>query len=196
MPKVPADVLPALTPAEVGKLLAACENERDRAALLFLLDSGLRAGEFVALNIGDVDTQTGAVTVHEGKGQKGRIAYIGVKARRALLRYLLTRDDVAPSAPLWVSVTTGERLTHWGLRLRLRHIGQQAGVICHPHKLRRTFAIWALRSGMDLVRLAQMLGHADLQTVRKYLAIVQDDLADAHRAHGPVDTLLRKGKDG
>ncbi len=195
-PKVPKKVLPALSKEDVGKLLSACEDERDKALLLFMLDTGARCAETVAVNIGDVDTRTGAVTIANGKGQKGRIVFLGVNARRALTRYLLSRSDTAADAPMWPSqrlgATGGDRLTTWGVTLLLRRMGERAGVHVHPHMLRRTFAIWSLRAGMDVARLAALLGHSDLATVRKYLAIEGADLADAHAQHGAVDALLAK----
>lgn len=193
-PKVPKQVLPALTKDDVKKLLAACEYERDKALLLFMLDTGARCAETAAVNVGDVDTRTGAVTITQGKGQKGRTVFIGPQTRRALTRYLLTRDDLSDEAPLWTSRRpgfVGDRLTHWGVMLAIRHIGELAGVHVHPHKLRRTMAVWSLRAGMDIARLAALLGHSDLHTIHKYLALVDDDLRDAHREHGPVDALLR-----
>ena len=53
--------------------LQACEYERDKALLLFMLDTGVRNSELCALNVGDV-AEDGAVTVQMGKGQKGRMA--------------------------------------------------------------------------------------------------------------------------
>jgi site-specific recombinase XerD len=194
MPRLSKEPLPALTPDQVRRLLEACDHERDTAIILCLLDSGLRAAEFVALNVDDVDRVTGGVVVRSGKGRKARVAYIGARARRALTRYLIGRGAVAAHAPLWASLTTGARLTTWGLRLVLERVGERAGVKCSAHMFRRSFALWALRSGMDLARLAVLLGHADLQVVRRYLALVTDDLRAAHEQHGPVDTLLKDGK--
>jgi len=191
-PKVPKKVLPALAPGDVKKILDACECERDRALLLFMLDTGARCAETVAVNIGDVDTRTGAVTIVRGKGQKGRVVYLGANSRKALLRYLMVREHTGSDAALWTSLTSGERLTHWGVTLILKRLGSATGVHVHPHMLRRTFALTCLRAGMDVARVAALLGHSDLSAVQGYLALVDDDLADAHREHGPVDALLAK----
>lgn len=191
-PKVPKKVLPALAPDEVKKLLDACACERDTALLLFMLDTGARCAETVAVNVGDVDTRTGAVTITKGKGQKGRMVYIGARARKALLRYLLTRTHDAAEAPLWTSQTSGERLGRWGVMMVVRRLQVATGVKVSPHKLRRTFAIASLRAGMDVARVAALLGHSDLAAVQRYLAIVDSDLADAHREHGAVDSMLAK----
>jgi integrase/recombinase XerD len=191
-PKVPKKVLPALAADEVKTLLAACDCARDTALLLFMLDTGARCAETVAVNIGDVDTRTGAVTIAQGKGQKGRTVYIGARARKALLKWLLTRDHAGADAPLWTSQNSGARLGRWGVMMVLRRLQLATGVKVSPHKLRRTFAIASLRAGMDVARVAALLGHADLAAVQRYLAIVDSDLAAAHREHGAVDSMLAK----
>jgi integrase/recombinase XerD len=200
MPKLDRLILPSFTPAEVRELLEACEEaknpERDTALVLFLLDTGVRASELCALTIGNVDTRTGAVQVKHGKGGKDRVCFIGARARRALLRYLLDRSSTAAHEPLFPSQHTGERLSINGLLQFCYRLGQRADVDdCHPHKFRRTCALESLRAGMDLLRLAAMLGHEDLRTLRRYLELVERDLANAHREHGAVDNLLNtKGR--
>ena len=192
MPKVPQVIPEAFAASDVQAILEACEIERDRAIVLCLLDTGCRASEFVALNIGDVDHRTGSVQIRLGKGEKGRTVYIGIRTQKALLRYLLARDATG-EAPLWVSETTGERLTHWGLRLALKRIGERASVKgVAPHRFRRTFALWSLRAGMNIYALQRLMGHADLSILRRYLALAETDLQTAHREHGAVDTILDK----
>lgn len=191
MPAADRRVLPALTEAQVRALLAACDTLRDTALVLFMLDTGVRSSECCALTVADVDTTTGAVDVRQGKGGKRRTVYLGVRARRALVRYLLSRDHAA--GPLFPSANDGGHLTPNGLLQVLYKVGDRAGVHVHPHVLRRTFALVALRSGMDIRRLAALLGHASLQVVRQYLDVTEHDLAQAHREHGPVDAILQRG---
>ena len=38
--------------------------------------------------------------------------------------------------------------------------------------------------------LRQIVGHSNLSLLRRYLALVEEDLADAHRKHGAVDNML------
>lgn len=73
---------------DIVALLEACQGAnalRDRASILCLLDSGLRAAEFVSLNVGDVG-KDGLVRVH-GKDMKDRYTRLGAKARKAMLKY-------------------------------------------------------------------------------------------------------------
>jgi site-specific recombinase XerD len=194
-PKLPQDPLAPVPLADVRAMLATCEprtfyGDRDRAALLFLLDSGCRAAEFLALNVNDIDLTTGAVRIYLGKGGKSRVTFLGAKARKALLAYLRHRQDVGPGGALWVN-TGGDRLTYWGLRQIVTRRAKAAGVPAYPlHAFRRAFALGALRNGMDLVSLQRILGHADLSVIRRYLKQSQDDLQAAHAKGSPVDGLL------
>jgi integrase/recombinase XerC len=93
-------------------LLKVCQSKtprdlRDKALILCLLDSGLRASEITALRVGSVDMRTGLVTVH-GKGGKQRQVRFGAKTRQAILRYLASRETPTPDSPLWVRITGTE----------------------------------------------------------------------------------------
>ena len=192
MPRLEKKVLPALTSSEVKAILRACEYERDKALVLFLLDSGVRASELCALNAGDVDSE-GAVTVRMGKGQKGRLTYIGARTRKQLLRYFALERGGKPEAgePLFVSQRGGERLKYFGLAQALKRLKKASGVKnLAPHALRRTMAIHSLRNGMNIYLLARMLGHADIHVLKHYLDIVQADVQTAAKQSGVVDNLL------
>lgn len=188
MPAFDRRILPALTEDDISKLLTACENPRDVALLLLMLDTGCRASEVCALTVADVDTTTGAVQVRHGKGDKQRTVYLGAQARRTLARYLAGRE----TGPLFPSLRSGEHLTPNGLLQVLRYIGKHAGVHVSPHDFRRTFALTCLRNGMDIRRLAALMGHSDLTVIQRYLAVTEHDLAQAHREHGPVDSMLSR----
>jgi integrase/recombinase XerC len=198
MPKVEQRIQPPFCPDDIKRLLKACQGRsplarRDRAIVLSLLDTGLRASEFVGLKVGSIDMETGLVIVY-GKGGKQRQVRFGAKTRQAILRYLASRDKPTPDSPLWATFYEdhGERgaLTYWGLRQVLRRLGERAKVKCHPHRFRRTFALWCLRDGMDLHSLRLLMGHSDLQVLQRYLALAGEDVERAHRLHSPVDNLL------
>jgi len=192
MPKLPKDVLPPFSPDDAQAILAACEYARDRALILTLLDSGVRAAELLALNVADLDSQTGALRVRHGKGRKDRTTFVGARTRKALTRYLSERPSIKPSDPLFVTLTGGNRLTFFGLQSLLGRVGRAAGVKpMGAHRFRRTFAIESLRAGMPLPQLAALMGHEGLQVLQRYLRLVTADLQAAHEAHGAVDRLLK-----
>lgn len=196
VPKLPKDVLPPFDAGEVHDLLDACPNDRDRALILTLLDSGVRASELLALNVGDLDMTTGALRVRQGKGRKDRTTFVGPRTRKAITRYLWGREGAKADEPLFVTLDSGTRIRFFGLQSLLRRLGKAADV--HPmgaHRFRRTFAIESLRAGMPLPQLAALMGHEGLQVLQRYLRLVDDDLRAAHEAHGAVDRLLQKKGD-
>jgi site-specific recombinase XerD len=190
MPKVDKDLLPAFLLEDIERLLKACPGARERALVFFLLDTGARASEALAVTLGDIDLAAGSVLIRKGKGRKQRIVYLGAKARRHLLKYLAARGKLPISAPLWQSQLTGKALTRNGLSQLLQRLGRRAQVTpCTAHMFRRTFALYCLRNGMDIYTLQRLMGHEDLTVLRRYLALVEADLQTAHRRFGVVDNL-------
>lgn len=99
--------------------------------------------------------------------------------------YLKTRNDSSPAA--WVS-DEKERITYGGLRAIIFRRAKQAGIKKPSlHSFRRAFAINMLRAGVDVFSLQRLMGHADLQVLRRYLAQTTEDIAQAHRLGSPVD---------
>jgi site-specific recombinase XerD len=160
-------------------------DARDRAALLFLLDTGVRLSEFLGLNREDVNLITGAIQIRRGKGRKPRNVYMGDKARQTLRRYLKERNDHNPA--LWIG-RSGERLTETGLRMMLRRRAARGGVpIPSPHDFRRAFALERWRAGVDILTLSKLMGHASLQILSRYLKQAGEDLEQAAKQSSPVD---------
>ncbi len=185
-----APVVP-LTKEQVLKLHKAAKSRRNKAMLLVLLDTGLRASELCRLTISDCDLDAGTIQVRPfatGRKSRPRIVLLGTHAKNALWKYLAERA-AEPADPL-IATVAGGPLDRWDLAHILRRIGQAAGVKVHPHQIRHTFAIEYLRAGGDVFTLQRLLGHASLEMVRHYLALAQADLAAAHRRSSPADRWL------
>jgi len=166
---------------------------RDQTIIMILLDTGLRASELCALKLGDVDLKTGRVNIKHGqiggaKGGKGRTVFLGKATRKALWRYLASREDgEKPDAPLILN-REDRPMNRDSLRLLITSIGQRAGVRnTYPHRFRHTMAINYLRAGGDVFTLQAFLGHSSLDMVRHYAQIAEIDLEEAHRKASPVD---------
>jgi integrase/recombinase XerD len=202
-PKAP--VVETLTKEEVDALLAACErgntwktrqlmaSERptaDRAIILTLLDTGLRASELCGMKVGDVNMTANSIKVL-GKGQKERLVYFGKRTSKALWKLLTPR--LKDSKPEHLVFTVGpdddlRPMTRDVLRRLLVRIGERAKVAnVYPHRFRHTFAITYLRNQGDLFTLQDLLGHSDIAMVRRYARIAQTDCAKAHQKASPVD---------
>jgi integrase/recombinase XerC len=191
MPRTEKRILPAFSDEELKKLTKATTGKdkqslRNRARVLALLDTGLRAHELLSLKVGDVDTASGMVKV-SGKGGKERMIRFGPSSRQALVSYIAAWGLETGTA-LWQGVRGP--IARFGMAQLLAEPGKTCGVHAHPHRLRRTFAISCLRSGMDVFTLQSLMGHAGLQAMRLYLAQTASDLEAAHKVPSPTDKLM------
>lgn len=170
---------------------------RDRAILLVLVDTGLRASELCALKLVDFDRRTGRLAIQHGKGDKPRAVYLGQAARSGLWRYLTERTQhhrdtygggaLAPNFPLFAT-GSNRHLTRDNLLHTIQRIAARAGVqAANIHRFRHTFAINFLRNGGNIYALQDLLGHSDLETVRIYLKLADLDLSAAMHAASPAD---------
>jgi integrase/recombinase XerD len=168
-----------------------CDNARptalrDRAIILLLLDTGIRASELCNLRMLTCDLKNSRITV-TGKGRRERTVPISPRTAQALWRYLAGRADRdSPLAPLFLS-HAHLPFTRDVLHKLLSRIGSRAGLQgVNLHRFRHTCAIQALRNGMNVFALQRLLGHSTLDMVRRYLAIAETDVERAHRDASPV----------
>ncbi|MDP6438983.1 MAG: tyrosine recombinase XerC [Candidatus Brocadiia bacterium] len=162
---------------------------RDQAILETLYGGGLRVGELVGLDDGDIDLRAGMALV-KGKGKKERLAPLGSCAVEALRRYIEMRDATAPHRKdrraLFINARGGGRLTARSvariLRKRLLLAGLDAAL--SPHALRHSFATHMLQNGADLRSVQELLGHEHLSTTQIYTHLTTEDLKETYdRAH-------------
>jgi len=155
-------------------------HTRDALLVLFLLHTGLRVGEVVALTEDDLTLRprSGQVLVRRGKGNKQRVVPLNAEARKAVKRWLETRGETGITAAVLWSV--GKGLTARTVQRAVERVAHEAkldGVT--PHVLRHTFAKSLIDAGAGLQEVAELLGHGDLNTTRRY---VQPDGRDLTRA--------------
>ncbi len=157
-PKLDQDLLEPVSSATVNALLGTCDKTerglRDKAIILTLFDTGLRATELTKLNVADVNLLDGSVTVRKAKSRQGRFVFVGRKARQAIAAYLRVRSEPGQEQPLWLAYhRNGEesRLKYGGLRDILCRRAKTAEVeVPSLHSFRRSFAITMLHNGADL----------------------------------------------
>ncbi|MCL4395538.1 MAG: tyrosine-type recombinase/integrase [Chloroflexi bacterium] len=149
---------------------------RNRAILLLLLDTGMRASELC-----------GHVT---GKGMKDRYVPIGARARQVLWEYVNLHRNPRVATNLVFMTRHDKPLNGTSLAHILWELGKRAGVEgCHPHRFRHTAARLYLRNGGDVMSLQQILGHEDLATTRIYIQLEQEDIERTHERASPVDRM-------
>jgi site-specific recombinase XerD len=196
--------------AEVDRLLATCDQGdvgvRDRAIMLLLLDTGMRAGEMCGLTADRLECAAGGGRIEIpallSKGAEDRVVMFCDVTADALGDWLFRRGPPDPGGWVFLAVS-GRRtlstrpLTPGGLNQMIHRRCEAAGVEGHSHLChiwRHTFAKMYVQGGGDLESLRRLLGHASLDTVRIYLRFKTDELEDMHRQRSPVHRLALVGE--
>ena len=165
----------------IEKLRDSCLHIRDLAMIDLLYSTGIRVGELVNLNIGDINFEERECIVY-GKGNKQRKVYFDAKAKVHLKRYLEQRNDYNDA--LFVTLDSPfERLKISGVEIRLRKLGRLALLDqrVHPHKFRRSMATRAIDKGMPIEQVQKLLGHQQIDTTMHYAMVNQSNVKISHR---------------
>ena len=161
--------------------------ERNRAIILLLLDTGIRASELCDLRIHHADLRNYLVHVENGKGDKGRTIPFSPRTGQAIWKYLALRKDDSAGDPLFVT-SSGRPIDRTHLLKTIVTIAKRAGVEnADIHRWRHTMAIEYLRNVKDPYGLQMILGHTTMDMVRTYLSIAEADLVRNHKIGSPVD---------
>ena len=160
----------------------SCSEIRDLALVELLISTGIRVGELVNLDIGDVDFYERECVVF-GKGESEREVYFDARTKIHLMEYLANRRD--DNSALFVSLNKPHnRLGIPGVEARLRKLGDKANVAhVHPHKFRRTLATNAIDKGMPIEQVQKLLGHVQIDTTMQYAMVNQTNVKIAHRKY-------------
>ena len=170
------------SPEEVAAILDQCPDARGRLIVLLTIQTGLRCVEIERLQIGDTGPMHARVI---GKGGHERVIYLPKQLRVALADYIAQRG--ASGGPLiqrhdspvgLQAATIGRMFSAWakgaGVKKRA-YDGKTA------HGGRRTAATDMLDNGAAIEQVAEVLGHADLASIRRYAKV------NAHRLEGVME---------
>jgi integrase len=193
--KGPAQRYPVITPLsddQLRALIATCttpthrrdeplHHRRDEAIIRLMFETGIRAGEPIALRIDDLDLVAGRITIRFGKGGRGRVIPVGPATVEALQGYLSMRQQhcAAETPALWLGAR-GTRFGYDGLGRALRRRARLAGIKgFHPPKLRHTAAHRWLANGGSESGLMAMAGWTRTDMLVRYTRAAAGERAAA-----------------
>lgn len=169
-----------LTDTQMELIRQSCVGIREQAIVEVLYSTGCRVTELERLNRADVNFATGEVLLF-GKGNKHRKSFLTAKAALLLGQYLSSRCD-SDDALFVGEKSPHARLKKSAIEKIIKTIGKKAGIgELHPHLIRHTTATNALRRGMDVTQVKELLGHESLDTTTIYVKVDHDTIKLNHR---------------
>ncbi len=162
------------------------EQYRNYIIIILLLATGARANTVINLRISDVDLEEGYINFNTTKTHK--VVRIGLerKAQRELAEYISywrSGEDVQLNDFLFCN-TYGEQLTRSGLSKAIAKYNRQHGVEkTSIHLFRHTFAKNWITSGGDIISLAKILTHTELEMVKRYSNLYSSDIKEKIAEH-------------
>lgn len=162
---------------EVLGLIDDCMNDartqgrRDAAVLAMLFCCGLRRSEVVGIDVESLDPVEGSVVIR-GKGYKKRLVYPPQRAWELINDWL--RESGKTEGPLFCrirkgGVITADRLTGQAVYFLINQFTARARMARFaPHDLRAAFISHLLDQGENIMTVADIVGHAAIQTTAAY----------------------------
>lgn len=152
---------------------------RDLAMMTLLLGTGIRVSECVGLNLQDVDFHVGGIRIHR-KGGKEVIVYFGAEVEDALTDYMEERRHILPEKGHEDALFLSLQRKRISVRSVENMVKKYARVVTPlkkitPHKLRSTYGTNLYRETGDIYLVADVLGHADVNTTKKHYAALEDE---------------------
>ena len=179
-PKTPDVILHTITPDDVGRLIAATENFRNKAIIAFLADSGVRRSELACIQLSDVELDRNRIKVSGKGGKGGKVGkggkeghlIFGDRTKGLLESYI---KDYDPAGDLL-------DLNSNGVQTMLKRLEKETGIRCNAHSFRRGFATALRRAGVGELDIQQLGRWSSLEMVRRYTkAFTFDDAAERYK---------------
>lgn len=198
----------ALSQEEAEKLLANATDPklRNTVMLKLQLETGPRAGELVSVRLDDVDIDSQTVK-YESLKKDDTLEYrtlefsdgVAIMLNQWINEGYRDRFTSAENSPYLFVSRSAPKLSPSGYNRIVKKAATEAGIQqktridsngnqewkVRSHVLRHTYAENMVRNGCDISRLADLMGHESIETVRKYLDHDDETLREAQRNYSP-----------
>lgn len=158
-------------------LVKSAKNLRDRALIMTILSSGLRASEILSLKSDDLYERS--LIVSRGKGGKARVTFIDPATEVAISEYhhkreidsifIFTNSFGKPLSRQYLSRMISETAIRAGIKKRVS-----------AHTLRHSFATNMLRRGARIEDVQPLMGHSNISTTRLYMHFTNEYLRERY----------------
>lgn len=184
-----------MTVAEAERIFRNTRVVSYRVFFFTLYSLGLRLGEGLRLQVGDIDAARQRVHVRNAKGNKDRLVPLPGATLETLRRFWqLHRHPVllfpSRAGGLRGAATAASSLDPGGVQTALHKVVEACGINITPHCLRHSYATHLIEAGVDLLEVQKLLGHHSILTTARYTHLTDQPKQHAlERINGLMDTF-------
>ncbi len=173
-PKIKRSIPVVLTKAELEQVFEAIRTQKHKLLLKIYYSSGLRLSEAINLRKKDLDFNENVLWVRSGKGGKDRMTILSKSLSEELEEYCQYKEN---NDFIFVN-KKGDPLSPRSVQKVLENVKRKIKLPkdIHIHTLRHSFATHLLESGVDIRKIQELLGHADLSTTQIYTKVSNEEL--------------------
>ncbi len=184
-PKKERKIPSVLTKEEVKKLLNALPTEKSKLMASLIYACGFRVSELANLKLSNLDFNEKVGYIRQAKGRKDRIFNIPLFLVKDLEKQI--KEQQVDNQEYLFTGPKG-KLSDRNMQKIVRSAAKRAGINkkTSPHTLRHSFATHLLENGVDIRKIQELLGHADLSTTQIYTHISTEELK---KIKSPIDSL-------
>jgi len=165
---------------------------RNHTIIIFLIGTGLRAGELCALNWDDIDWEESLIILRKTKSRKLSSVPMSETVKKELASWQAYVDRHFKERPEPLFCTReGNRITRNGIRLMFQRIRKRAGIegtFC-AHSMRNVFIKNLLKNNANLREVQLLARHSKIEVTKQYVGYFQHELKDAIDEHDPLKGL-------
>lgn len=180
---------------EMSLLINSVLDTRDKAILTLLAKTGVRRGELIAMDIGDIDWAEQSITLKKFRKRSGRIVFFDDETSRLLKRWVNERETMHVSTPALFIGEHGQRLRRHGISHAVVKYAEKVGLHdprsprledhFSPHCFRHWFTTHLRRAGMDCEFIKALRGDRRREAIDIYDRIEREELRRAYLAFIP-----------
>ena len=177
-----------LTKEEITKLIDAADNRKSKLMISLMYAIGLRVSEVVSLQIKNLNFEEKIGHIRQAKGRKDRVFNIPNFLEKDLRKQVERQKN---NKQEYLFTGHKGKLSARNIQKIVSNTSKKAGIEkdVHCHTLRHSFATHLLENGVDIRKIQELLGHADLSTTQIYTHISTEELK---KIKSPLDELMKK----
>ena len=188
-PKREKRIPTVLTKKEVLDLFQNLNNKKSKLMITLMYAAGMRVSELTSIKVTDLNFEEKVGHIRQGKGKKDRIFNIPNFLASKLTKHV--EDQKKFNQIFLFPGRNNKQMSSRNLQKIVKKAAEKSEIKkdVHCHTLRHSFATHLLENEIDIRKIQELLGHADLSTTQIYTHVSTEELK---KIKSPIDTLMKR----